>query len=292
MEKKKAVLILSSGGARGLTQIGVIEELEKAGFEITAIAGSSIGSLIGGFYAAGKLDAYHEWVEKLDRIDIMRYFDVAFNSRGFIKGDKIMKEMEKVIGGDKKIEDLPIRFKAYSSDIIKHKPVVFEKGSLIDAIRASISIPGIFTPFKCEESLLVDGAITAPLPMNAFDPAEDEKMIAVNLNASISYNIPSSVNQSTKEKERIEKIFNQWREKSRKLFNVKKTKSMKTPGMYGILLRSFEMMQESYTNELVKTYQPDYLVELSRQCADTFEFNKTKELVEYGRQQTKKALAK
>ncbi len=292
MEKKKAVLILSSGGARGLTQIGVIEEIEKAGFEITAIAGSSIGSLIGGFYAAGKLDAYHEWVGKLDRIDIMRYFDVAFNSRGFIRGDKIMKEMEKVMGGDRKIEDLPIKFKAYSSDIIQHKPVVFEKGSLIDAIRASISIPGIFTPYKHEESLLVDGAISTPMPMEAFDLADDEVMIAVNLNASISYNVPDSVDQSTKEKEHLEKIFHQWREKSRKLFNVKKSKSTKSPGMYGILLRSFEMMQESYTNQLVKTFKPDYYVELSRECADTFEFNKAKELVEYGKQQTIKALNK
>ena len=110
MEKKKAVLVLSSGGARGLTQIGVIEELEKAGFEITAIAGSSIGALIGGFYAAGKLDAYHEWVEKLDRIDIMRYFDVAFNSRGFIKGIKIMKEMEK-LAGNPKIEDFDLTWR-------------------------------------------------------------------------------------------------------------------------------------------------------------------------------------
>ncbi|ALO15316.1 NTE family protein RssA [Salinivirga cyanobacteriivorans] len=288
MKEKEAVLILSSGGARGLAQIGVIEELEANGWNISAIAGSSIGALIGGFYAAGKLNAFKEWVKKLDRIDVMRYFDVTFSSRGFIKGDRIMKEMRKLMG-DVNIEDLPIRYRAVSGDIVKHEPVVFDKGDLITAIHASVSIPGVFTPFQLNGALLVDGAVTNPMPMSVYELSDTEKMIAVNLNARIPYEMPENV-RTKKEQEQSEKVFHQWKENVRKVFHFKKTKTTKKPGLYGVLFRSFEMMQESYTMELIQRYHPDVLVELSRESADTFEFNKAEELIAYGRQQTKKVL--
>lgn len=288
MEKKDAVLILSSGGARGLAQIGVIEELEANGWNISAIAGSSIGALIGGFYAAGKLNDFTEWVKKLDRIDVMRYFDVTISSRGFIKGDRIMKEMRRIMG-DVNIEDLPIRYRAVSGDIVKHEPVIFDKGDLINAIHASVSIPGVFTPFPLKGALLVDGAVTNPMPMSVYNLADNERMIAVNLNARISYEKPKNV-RSMKEQEQSAKIFHQWKENVRNVFHFNKSKTVKKPGLYGVLFRSFEMMQESYTMELIERYHPDVLVELSRESADTFEFNKAEELIAYGRQQTKKAL--
>ncbi|PLX15563.1 MAG: hypothetical protein C0599_16665, partial [Salinivirgaceae bacterium] len=276
---KKVQLILSSGGARGLAQIGVIQALEDSGYQIEKVAGSSAGALIGGFYAAGKLDVFTEWVKDLNRMDVMRYFDVHLNSRGFIKGKKIMKELEKMLGNPK-IEDLDIEYKAVSSNIISHEPVWFEKGSLLEAIRASISIPGVFTPVKHGEGMLVDGAISTPLPMNAFERKKDEKMVAVNLNAMTEYKAPQDL-PDEKHREGLVENFYQWREKARKLFNVNKEKSDKKPGMYGVLFRSFEMMQESYTLELIKTYKPDILVELSRESADTFEFNKAEELIAY-----------
>jgi len=285
---KKVQLILSSGGARGLAQIGVIQALEDSGYQIEKVAGSSAGALIGGFYAAGKLDVFTEWVKDLNRMDVMRYFDVHLNSRGFIKGKKIMKELEKMLGNPK-IEDLDIEYKAVSSNIISHEPVWFEKGSLLEAIRASISIPGVFTPVKHGEGMLVDGAISTPLPMNAFERKKDEKMVAVNLNAMTEYKAPQDL-PDEKHREGLVENFYQWREKARKLFNVNKEKSDKKPGMYGVLFRSFEMMQESYTLELIKTYKPDILVELSRESADTFEFNKAEELIAYGKEQTEKVL--
>jgi NTE family protein len=285
---KKVQLILSSGGARGLAQIGVIQTLDSHGFQIEKVAGSSIGALIGGFYAAGKLDVFTEWVKDLNRMDVMRYFDVHFNSRGFIKGKKIMKELEKMLGNPK-IEDLPIQYKAVSSDIISHEPVWFDKGSLLEAIRASISIPGVFIPVKHNGGMLVDGAIATPLPMNAFDKVKGESMVAVNLNAMIEYKTPVD-KPDEKEREGLVEDFYQWRDKAMKLLNFKKDKSDKKPGMYGVLFRSFEMMQESYTLELIKTYKPDVLVELSRESADTFEFNKAEELIAYGREQTEKVL--
>jgi NTE family protein len=286
--EKKVQLILSSGGARGLAQIGVIEAVKAHGYVIEKVAGSSIGALIGGFYAAGKLDVFTDWVKELNRIDVMRYFDVHFSSRGFIKGKKIMKELEKMLGNPN-IEDLPVRYKAVSSDIISHEPVWFDQGSLLEAIRASISIPGVFTPVKYNDGLLVDGAIATPMPMNAFEREKDEKMIAVNLNAMIKYKIPKN-KPDEKEREGLVENFYQWRDKARKLLNVKKEKTDKKPGMYGVLFRSFEMMQESYTMELIKTHKPDILIELSRESADTFEFNKAEELIAYGKEQTEKVL--
>lgn len=285
---KKVQLILSSGGARGLAQIGVIQALEEGGYQIEKVAGSSIGALIGGFYAAGKLDVFTQWVKELNRMDVMRYFDVHLSSKGFIKGKKIMKELEKMLGNPQ-IEDLSIPYKAVSADIISHNPVWFEKGSLLEAIRASISIPGVFTPVKYNDGMLVDGAIATPMPMNAFEREKDEKMIAVNLNAMIKYKSPKN-KPDDKEREGLVDNFYQWREKARKLLNVNKDKTDKKPGMYGVLFRSFEMMQESYTLELIKTYKPDILVELSRESADTFEFNKAEELIAYGKEETEKVL--
>lgn len=286
---KKAVLILSSGGARGLAQIGVIEALESQGWVISRIAGSSIGSLVGAFYAAGKLNDFKAWVEKLDKMDVMRYFDVTISSQGFIKGDKIMKEMRRLMG-NVKIEDLPVPFKAIAADIINNKSVWFENGDVINAIRASVSIPGVFTPSKTKNKMFVDGAIACPLPMQAYHLKEDEQMIAVNLNARIPYEVPELSAEEQQEQAQQAGVFHQWRENARNMLNIKKHKSAKSPGMYGILLRSFEMMQESYTMELINNYHPHFLVELSRESADTFEFNKAKELIAYGKQQTIKAL--
>ena len=181
-------------------------------------------------------------------------------------------------------------FRSVAADIVNHESVVFDKGDVLNAVRASVSIPGIFTPYQHKNLLLVDGAVSSPLPMHIFEREKNEHMIAVNLNAQIPYEMPD-VGHSEQEKERLTKTFYQWRNNVRKIFNVKKDKSAKKPGLYGVLFRSFEMMQESYTMELVERYKPDLLIELSRESADTFEFNKAEELIAYGRQQTKKALA-
>lgn len=286
---QKIVLILSSGGARGLAQIGVIEELERRGYKIVAVAGSSIGALIGGFYAAGKLQEFKHWVMELDKIDVMKYFDVTLSSRGFIKGDKIFKELSKILGNHD-IEDLPIRYKALAADILSHKPVWFDKGSLSVAMRSSVSIPGVFTPNEIDGKMLVDGAIANPMPLNAFDLEPDEKLFAVNLNAHIPYETPAITKNDEHERERLAKLFHQWKENAKKAFGNGKTKTTRKPGLYGVLFRSFEMMQECYTMELVHRYQPDLLVQLSRESADTFEFNKAAELIAYGQRQASEAI--
>lgn len=156
-------LVLGSGGARGLAHIGVIHELEKRNFDVRAITGCSVGSLIGGFYCAGKLDVFEEWVCNLSEWDVIRFLDISLTARnGVVKGDLIMNTLRDLIG-DQRIEDLPIPFTAIATNIDDRKEVWLSKGSLFDAMRASMAIPGIFTPKTINGKTLVDGGLLDPL---------------------------------------------------------------------------------------------------------------------------------
>lgn len=183
MKTKKTVsLVLGSGGARGYSHIGVIKELEKQGYEIKSISGSSMGALIGGLYAAGKLDEYEQWVSNFNVIDVLKLVDFSFKSTGMIKADKVFSKIEEIIG-DICIEDLDIDFTATATDIVNKKEVWLQKGSLKDAIRASIAIPTVFTPIKINERLLFDGGILNPLPILPTASQFSDMIIAVNLNS-------------------------------------------------------------------------------------------------------------
>ena len=150
-DKKTVSLVLGSGGARGYAHIGVIKELIKNDYEIKTISGSSMGALIGGLYAAGKLDEYEQWILGFDVMDILKLVDFSFSRNGMINGDRVFDKIEEMIG-DIKIEDLPISFTATATDILNRKEVWLQKGSLKDAIRASIAIPTVFTPKNLKTS--------------------------------------------------------------------------------------------------------------------------------------------
>ena len=174
--------MLGSGGARGYAHIGVIEELEAHGFAIRSIAGSSMGALVGGVYAAGKLQAYSDWVRPLQRFDVLRLLDWTISGGGFIKGDRIIAALKKLIG-DINIEDLPIPYTAVAVDLDVQREVWFSHGSLFDAIRASIAIPTIFRPYRYQGRLLVDGGLLNPLPVSPTLRDLTDATIAVDVNA-------------------------------------------------------------------------------------------------------------
>ncbi|HFQ92040.1 MAG TPA: serine protease, partial [Chromatiales bacterium] len=138
MTRKRISLVLGSGGARGLAHIGIIECLTQNGYEIRSIAGSSMGALIGGIYAMGKLDVYTRWVTALEKLDVIRLLDFSFGSNGLFKGQRIIDELRPLIG-DGNIEDLPIKFTAVATDLDEEKEVLFTSGPLFEAVRASIS---------------------------------------------------------------------------------------------------------------------------------------------------------
>jgi NTE family protein len=156
MANKTVSLVLGSGGARGLAHIGVIQWLEDNGYDIRSISGCSMGALIGGVYACGKLDVYEEWVRAISKLDIVRLLDVSWGKQGLVEGERIITALKDLVG-DRRIEDLPIEYTAVAADIKREKEVWLKRGSLFDAIRASISLPLFFTPFEIANDSPVDG---------------------------------------------------------------------------------------------------------------------------------------
>ena len=165
-EKRKTVsLVLGSGGARGLAHIGVIHVLEERGYDIQSVSGCSVGALVGGIYAAGKLAEYEEWVRKLTKFDMVNLMDIAWVGGGLVKGEKIMRRMRDLVG-ERQIEDLPIPFTAVATELESGREVWLNEGSLFDAIRSSCSLPLFFTPTKYREKMLVDGGVVNPVPVS------------------------------------------------------------------------------------------------------------------------------
>ena len=193
--KKKIALVLGSGGARGIAHIGVIRELADQGYQITSVAGSSMGALIGGIYASGKLDDYEKWLRTLDKLDVFNLVDFTLSSNGIIKADRVLNEIRKFIP-DRNIEDLPIPFTAVATDIRNKKEVCFSSGSLYKAIRASISIPMVITPAMVDGVLMVDGGVLNPVPVNRVKRQPDDLLVAVNVNAQI----PLQTKENTEKK--------------------------------------------------------------------------------------------
>ena len=177
---KTVSLVLGSGGARGLAHIGVIRVLEREGWQIGAIAGSSIGALIGGFYAAGKLDDYAEWVQELTEFNVLRYLDIAWGGAGMLKGEMLMETLQQFVGRHE-IKDLPIPLTIVATDVLRRKEVLLTRGDLFTAIRASIAVPMVFTPHRVDGRALLDGGILNPVPIAPTLQDRTEAIFAVSL---------------------------------------------------------------------------------------------------------------
>lgn len=145
MKKRRVALVLAGGGARGVAHIGAIEELERQGFEISAVAGTSMGALVGGVYASGYLEPFKEWMRALDKYKVFSLVDFALSTEGLVKGDRVMEAMKELVP-DVQIERMPVPFAAVAADLLTGDEVVLDSGGLYDAIRASISIPSVFRP--------------------------------------------------------------------------------------------------------------------------------------------------
>jgi NTE family protein len=180
--KKRVALVLGSGGARGYAHIGVIEEIERRGYEISCIAGCSMGAVVGGIYAAGKLGEYRRWIESLDYLDVLRLVDVSFRL-GAIRGEKVFGQIRKIVG-EINIEDLRIPYTAVATDLTNQQEIWFQEGCLHQAMRASAAIPSLFTPVMQGNRMLVDGGLLNPLPIVPVVSSHCDLIIAVNLNST------------------------------------------------------------------------------------------------------------
>lgn len=281
--KTKVALVLSSGGCRGIAHIGVIEELLKDGYEISAISGTSIGSVIGGVFASGNLGPFTEWLCQLDEVDVYDLLDFTFTGQGFIKAERIFKQFEKFIGC-RTFEELKIPFAAVATDITRRREIVFDKGNLIMAIRASIAIPSIVTPVIYKDMILVDGGIINPIPANCVKRTEGDILAVVDVNANIPYKKPVYIPRPKFKKFSIKRKILSFAKRRYNLFSGEKKLTEDTPGYFTVLDKSFDIMQDSICRLTILKEKPQIEVDISRDAASTFEFYRAEELIEAGRE--------
>ncbi len=281
MSKKRVSLVLGSGGARGLAHIGIIRYLNENGYKIESIAGSSIGALIGGFYAAGKLEEYEEWVRTLDALDIIKLLDFE-GEGGLLSGVRLMKRLEEFVG-DVKIEELPITFSAVASDIENEKEIWIKEGRLLDAIRASIAIPMFFAPFELGGRRLVDGGVLNPVPIAPTFGDDTELTIAVNLAAKMQHK--DLLGKPTKKEIGFKQTIESY------LSKLSLRKGILQKSLFAVAQKSFDTMQADISRIKLAAYPPDKLIEIPRDLCGMLEFNRANEIIEYGYEKAKEALA-
>ena len=285
--KQAISLVLSSGGARGIAHIGVIEELEREGFEIKSIAGTSMGALVGGIYTTGKLKEFKEWIYTLNRIDVFKLIDFTFSSQGLIKGDRVFTKMRTFIP-EKNIEEMKIFFAAIATDIINEKEVVFTSGSSYDAIRASIAIPTVFTPVKYNNTLLVDGGVLNPIPINHVKRTKGDILIVANVNAHIP--IDESVKPLKKQKKEQKIYMEKIQEFRKKIDGLISDKNKLNLGYFNLMTSTTSAMLHQISSMILEKYNPDILINISKDACSVFDFYKAKQLVENGRISTVKSI--
>ncbi len=273
-------LVLGSGGARGFAHIGVIQWLTENGLKIESISGSSMGALIGGIYAAGKLDVYTQWVRALEKKDVLRLLDFTFGSPGLLKGEKIMEVLRQLIG-DRNIEDLPISFTAVATDIQAEKEVWLNEGPLFDAIRASIGIPTLFTPFHHQGRVLIDGGLVNPIPIAPTIRDRTDLTIAVNLSAKGK--IPNI------EKPTQKRVPDGWKKYHAAILEfVEDIQQRIVPekeekiGLFDVISQSMDTMQATITRFKLASYSPDVTIDIPKSSCTFLEFDRADALIEIG----------
>lgn len=294
--EKTVALALGSGGARGYTHIGVIDALEARGYRIVKISGCSMGAIVGGFYCAGKLQEYRDWVTTLNYLDVIKLLDISLLSGGMIRGNKIFSIVEELLG-DLNIEDLEIPFTAVATDLTNHKEVWFQRGPLSDAVRASAAIPTLLAPVSYNGRILVDGAVLNPLPITPCVSSYADTIIAVDLHGEVPmpmdllHQVNNSVEAEVKDKQPWFRNFlshaSRFLEKNKKEDNVEVEAGF---GKLEIMTKVIDVMSSSLTQYKIAGYPPDLLIKMPANCCETYEFYRAEELIQLGRRIADEAL--
>lgn len=256
-KKKDVALVLSSGGAKGLAHIGAIEELETHGYHISSIAGCSMGALIGGVYAAGKLEEFREWMKTVDKKKMLELTDFSLSLNHLVKGKKIIEAIMEFVP-DVAIEDLPIPFCVVATDLKAGKEVLITKGSLFQAIRASISIPSFYEPVQRDDMILVDGGIVNPTPLNRVQRQPEDILVGIDVSGH-DYKA-------------------QWEEHQNLNY-------------YTVLSRSSSLMIHQNSLLMAKIMKPDIFVGIQMGQYGIFDYDKSEEIIAIGRLKTALAIS-
>ena len=279
--QKEISLVLSGGGARGIAHIGVIQVLLENNFTIKNIAGTSMGAMVGGIYAAGGLEAFTDWLANADIKDAIKMLDFSLKLPGLIKGKKIMQKIDGFLN-IKLIEDLPFSYTAIATDLNAMSEVKFTNGKLVDAIRASIAIPSIFTPVFKDEQILLDGGLVNNIPINHI-PRNEYPVIAVCVNADIKIsNEEKKIMDKKTEMQhavKLQKIKNHFYQ----YLKNKNTNDKNTIGYAELLDKSIHLMIAKTSQHIIEKNPPDLLINISREICGTFDFLKAAKIIETGR---------
>ena len=282
-KNKNVALVLSSGGARGLAHIGAIEELESRGYTISSIAGCSMGALVGGVYAAGKLEEFRGWMKTIDKKKMLELTDFSLSLNHLVKGKRIIDAIMEFVP-DINIEDLPLPYCAVATDIKAGKEVVFTKGSLFEAIRASISIPSFYEPVQRDDMVLIDGGILNPFPFNRVKRQAGDIMVGVDV-SGCDYK-------------------SQWEERHHPMWWQKDDHSLKAKildkiipddiefNYFSLLARTSSLMIRQNSILMAKLMKPDMLVDVQMNRYGIFDFDKSEKIITIGRQKTSQVLSK
>jgi NTE family protein len=280
-------LVLGSGGARGLAHIGVIQWLTENGYDIRSISGTSMGALVGGIYATGKLGVYAEWVMALERMQVLRLLDPTFGRDGLFKGERIIGVLRDLIG-DRAIEELPVAFTAVATDLASGEEVWLHEGRLFDAIRASIATPLVFTPFRHGTRTLLDGALVNPLPIAPTLNDHTDLTVAVNLSGAAESRPAPVVSTPTV-------TGDGYRQRIRAFIDnlyPARTDAPLSRGLFDVAITSMQTMQDTITRLKLAAFTPDVIVDIPRNACGFYEFWRAEELIALGRERAVQAFAK
>ena len=281
--QKDVALVLSSGGARGLVHIGVIEELEEQGYHISSIAGASMGALIGGVYAAGKLTEFREWMKGIDKRKMVELTDFSLSINHLVKGNRIIDAIKEIVP-DTPIENLPIPYCAVATDWETGREVTFRKGSLFGAIRASISLPAYCEPVRINGMVLIDGGIVNPIPLNRVARKKDDLLVGVDVSGH-DYQGQNALQHFIEQRRKNDKSL------SHQILNKILPDGLDF-NYYTLLSRTSSIMIRQNAKLMAQLTHPDMLIDIQLNKYGGFDYDKSEKLINFGHHYAQKAIEK
>jgi NTE family protein len=289
-------LALGGGAARGFAHIGIVRTLVAHGIVPNVVVGTSIGAVIGGAYAAGHLDTLEEWARRLQPRNILSYLDIRLNGSGLIGGDKLASQLEAAIGPIL-IEDLPLKFATVATEVRTGHEIWLTHGRMVDAMRASYALPGIFAPVLVGDRWLVDGALVNPVPVSAARALGAEIVIAANLSSDVfthsttiyshgpAADVPEVVIEPAPPKRGFGKLFSPERTMKREFFG-----SSGRPGISTVMVDAFNIMQDRITRARLAGDPPDMLITPRVGQIGWFDFHRADDLIAFGTRAAERAI--
>jgi NTE family protein len=289
-------LALGGGAARGFAHIGVLRVLLANGIAPDVIVGTSIGAVAGGCLAAGRLDDFEAWARGLTTRGVLGYLDVSLGGSGLIGGDRLASRLEDTLG-DKLIEELPGHFAAIATELGTGHEIWLTHGRMINALRASYALPGIFTPVRVGGRWLVDGALVNPVPVSAARALGARLVIAVNLNSDMLGRGATIANHGSDENDA--KVLMEARDRPQGIRNMFSPERLLkrhflgrpgSPNISSVMIDAFNVMQDRVTRSRLAGDPPDVLISPRLGKVGLFDFHKAKEAIEIGHHAAERAV--